>query len=142
MAKATFYHHFRSKEELVLAYLAAEYARQRDLLAAVPGGGVERVETILVKLAEISAGPGFRGCPFLNAAAEFADAGHPVRKLVDDYRGWYRGMMRDILVEADRPDAEQKADLLLLVRDGITVAGGLGDQAAVRAGVRTALAVL
>ncbi|MFD0630301.1 hypothetical protein ACFQ9X_00205 [Catenulispora yoronensis] len=50
--------------------------------------------------------------------------------------------MRGLLVEADRPDPDPKADLLLLVRDGITVAGGLGDQAAVQAGVRTALAVV
>jgi AcrR family transcriptional regulator len=140
VAKATFYHHFKSKEELVLAYLTTEYARQRELLGGADGQGVERIETILAKLAEVSAGPGFRGCPFLNAAAEYSDPGHPVRHLVDDYRTWYRTLMLDILVAADRPGAEQKADLLLLVRDGITVAGGLGDQAAVAAGVRTALA--
>lgn len=140
VAKATFYHHFTSKEELVLAYLTAEYERQRGVLGSLPGAGVERIAAILAKLAELSAGPGFRGCPFLNAAAEYADPEHPVRRLVEDYRDWYRGLMRDSLAEAGRSDAAQKADLLLLVRDGITVAGGLGDQAAVRAGVRTALA--
>ncbi|MEZ0108499.1 AcrR family transcriptional regulator [Catenulispora sp. EB89] len=142
VAKATFYHHFKSKEELVVAYLATEYERQRELFGGVPGDGVERIETILAKLAEVSVGPGFRGCPFLNAAAEFADPGHPVRHLVDDYRAWYRDLMRDILVAAGRSDVDQKADLLLLVRDGIAVAGGLGDKAAVEAGVRTALAGL
>ncbi|MEY9935038.1 AcrR family transcriptional regulator [Catenulispora sp. GP43] len=142
VAKATFYHHFKSKEDLVLAYLTTEYERQRALLEGAPGSGVERIEAILAKLAEVSAGPGFRGCPFLNAAAEFSDPGHPVRHVVDDYRAWYRGLMRDSLVAADRPDADRKADLLLLVRDGIAVAGGLGDQDAVQAGVRTALAVV
>lgn len=142
VAKATFYHHFKSKEDLVVAYLATEYERQRTVLSAVPGDGVERIEAILAKLAEVSAEAGFRGCPFLNAAAEFADPAHPVRRLVDDYRAWYRDLMRDILTAADRPDADRKADLLLLVRDGITVAGGLGDQAAVQAGVETALAVV
>lgn len=142
VAKATFYHHFKSKEDLVLAYLATEYARQRGILEAVPGAGLDRLAAILTKLAELSAGPGFRGCPFLNAAAEYPDAATPVRRLVDEYRGWYRTLMRELLVEADRSDVDQKADLLLLIRDGITVAGGLGDQAAVRAGVRTALAVV
>jgi AcrR family transcriptional regulator len=140
VAKATFYHHFKSKEELVLAYLTTEYQRQRGVLGGVPGAGRERISAILTKLADLSAGPGFRGCPFLNAAAEYADPEHPVRRLVEDYREWYRDLMRDLLIEADSADATQKADLLLLVRDGITVAGGLGDQAAVRAGVRTALA--
>ena len=142
VAKATFYHHFKSKDDLVVAYLAAEYERQRTLLSGVPGAGVERIEAILGKLAEVSAEAGFRGCPFLNAAAEFADPVHPVRRVVDDYRAWYRDLMRGILTDAGRPDADGKADLLLLVRDGITIAGGLGDQAAVQAGVRTALAVV
>ena len=62
--------------------------------------------------------------------------------MVDDYRAWYRDLMRGILTDADRPDADWKADLLLLVRDGITIAGGLGDQSAVQAGVRTALAMV
>jgi AcrR family transcriptional regulator len=142
VAKATFYHHFPSKEDLVLTYLATEYDRQRVLLSAVEGTGLERLELILAKLAETSTGPGFRGCPFLNAAAEFADPQHPVRRIVDEYRTWYRDLMREILTAADRPDVDRKADLLLLVRDGITVAGGLGDQAAVQAGIETALAAV
>ncbi|MBS2535361.1 TetR/AcrR family transcriptional regulator [Catenulispora sp. NF23] len=142
VAKATFYHHFKSKEDLVLAYLTTEYERQKALLGGAPGVGVERIEAILAKLAEVSVGPGFRGCPFLNAAAEYADPDHPVRHVVDDYRSWYRDLMRDSLKASDRPNADQKADLLLLVRDGIAVAGGLGDKDAVQAGVRTALAAV
>ncbi|GAA1981928.1 TetR/AcrR family transcriptional regulator [Catenulispora subtropica] len=142
VAKATFYHHFKSKEDLVLAYLATEYARQRGVLEAVPGTGLDRLASILTELADLSRGPGFRGCPFLNAAAEYPDAATPVRRLVDEYRAWYRGLMYDLLVEAGRSDPDRKADLLLLVRDGIAVAGGLGDQAAVQAGVRTALEVV
>ncbi|NUP49550.1 MAG: TetR/AcrR family transcriptional regulator [Catenulispora sp.] len=142
VAKATFYHHFKSKEDLVLAYLSTEYARQRTVLDAVPGTGLDRLSAILTKLAALSEGPGFRGCPFLNAAAEYPDATTPVRRLVDEYRAWFRTLMLSLLTEADRPDADQKADLLLLIRDGITVAGGLGDQAAVQAGVRTALATV
>ena len=139
VAKATFYHHFKSKEELVLAYLTTEYERQKIQLEGVPGTGLDRIKAILAKLAEVSTGPGFRGCPFLNAAAEYANPDHPVRHVVDDYRAWYRGLMHDSLRAADRPDVDQKADMLLLVRDGIAIAGGLGDEAAVEAGVRTAL---
>lgn len=142
VAKATFYHHFKSKEDLVLAYLTTEYERQKAMLGGAPGTGVDRIEAILAKLAEVSLGPGFRGCPFLNAAAEYADPAHPVRQVVDDYRSWYRDLMRDSLKASGRPDADRKADLLLLVRDGIAIAGGLGDNAAVEAGVRTALAAV
>ncbi|NUR62495.1 MAG: TetR/AcrR family transcriptional regulator [Catenulispora sp.] len=142
VAKATFYHHFKSKEDLVLAYLATEYGRQRTVLSAVPGTGLTRLAATLTKIADLSAGPGFRGCPFLNAATEYPDPATPVRQLVDEYRGWFRTLMFDLLTEAERPGAAEKADLLLLIRDGITIAGGLGDQAAVQAGLRTALAAV
>ena len=140
VAKATFYHHFKSKDELVTAYLTREYERQRNALADVPGDGVERIEAIFGLLAVLSRGPGFRGCPFLNAAAEFADPSHAVRGVVDDYRGWFRDYMRELL--GGRADAAAKAEFLLVMRDGVAVSGGLGDMGAIDAGVATALAVL
>jgi AcrR family transcriptional regulator len=144
VAKATFYHHFKSKDDLVVAYLVAEYERQRGVLGAVEGQGRAAVHTILDRLADLSRGPGFRGCPFLNAAAEFSDPGHPVRAVVDDYRDWYRSLMSGLLRADGVPpaDAERLADYLLLLRDGLTVSGGLGDDAAVRAGVDAAVRTL
>ncbi|MBO3748508.1 TetR/AcrR family transcriptional regulator [Streptosporangiaceae bacterium NEAU-GS5] len=139
VAKATFYHHFPSKDELVSAYLTTEYERQRGALSALPGEGVERIRTIFAKLAELSDGPGFRGCPFLNAAAEFADPAHPVRTIVGDYRDWFRGLMRSLLAEAGRADADRTAEFLLLLRDGVTVSGGLGDSTTVHTAVETAV---
>ncbi|GAA3218569.1 TetR/AcrR family transcriptional regulator [Actinocorallia longicatena] len=139
VAKATFYKHFPAKDTLVIAYLAKEYARQREALEALPGTGTERVERIFTLLGDLSCGPGFRGCPFLNAAAEFPDPEHPVRLVVADYREWFRGLMRDLLERSGRDDAAAKADLLLLIRDGLAVSGGLGDETAVAAGVRAAL---
>jgi AcrR family transcriptional regulator len=140
VAKATFYHHFKSKDELVIGYLTAEYERQREALAAVPGEGMDGLRALFDVYGEASCGPGFRGCPFLNAAAEFADAAHPVRKVVDDYRAWLRGLFLRRLVEAGHPDAKRKAEFLLVVRDGVAVSGGLGDVAAVRAGIEVAMA--
>jgi AcrR family transcriptional regulator len=142
VAKATFYHHFPSKDELVSAYLTAEYARQRGVLSSLPGTGVDRIRTIFAKLAELSDGPGFRGCPFLNAAAEFADPAHPVREIVADYRDWFRGFMRTLLAESGRSDAAEVAEFLLVLRDGVTVSGGLGDAATVRAGITTAVTAI
>lgn len=142
VAKATFYHHFPSKDDLVVAYLRAEWERQRNVMENVPAEGVARIRLIFTEFAELTCGPGFRGCRFLNAAAEFAEPGHPVRKVVDDYRAWFRALMRDLLLADGRADAERKADFLLLARDGIAVGGGLGDQAAVTAGRDAVLAVL
>ena len=142
VAKATFYKHFPSKDDLVVAYLNDEWDRQRALMENLPSQGVARIRAVFTEFAEVSCGPGFRGCLFLNAAAEFHAPAHPARRVIDGYRTWFRALMRDLLAADARPDPERKADFLLLARDGITVGGGLGDQAAVNAGVAAALAAL
>lgn len=142
IAKATFYRHFKTKEDLVVAYLVREYDRQKAMLEAVPQPGAEGIVTIFERLGELSCGPGFRGCPFLNAAVEFPNPEHAVRKIVDDYRAWFRELMAERLRAAGHGDPDRAARALLLTRDGVAVSGGVGDEETVRAGIRTALAQL
>ncbi|QLY33633.1 TetR/AcrR family transcriptional regulator [Nocardia huaxiensis] len=142
IAKATFYRHFKTKDDLVVAYLTREYARQKGVLEAVPGEGAESITAIFERLGELSCGPGFRGCPFLNAAVEFPNPDHAVRAIVDDYRGWFRDLMAERLRQDGHPDPDGTARALLLTRDGVALSGGVGDSETVRAGIRTALAHL
>ncbi|MFE3226864.1 TetR/AcrR family transcriptional regulator [Nocardia sp. NPDC059228] len=142
IAKATFYRHFKAKEDLVVAYLVREYGRQREVLEAIPGAGTDSIVGIFERLGELSCGPGFRGCPFLNAAVEFPNPEHAVRKVVDDYRGWFRDLMADRLRAAGHTDIDDAARSLLLTRDGVAVSGGMGDNETVRVGIRTALSQL
>ena len=142
VAKATFYHHFKSKDDLVVAYLTDEFERQRGVFSAIPGAGAERLRGIFDLLSDASRGPEFRGCPFLNAAAEFADPDHPVRTVVTEYRAFFRDLMRTGLTEAGHDDPDRTAEFLLLVRDGIAISGALGDISAVRTGAEFALAVV
>ncbi|WP_040807065.1 TetR/AcrR family transcriptional regulator [Nocardia concava] len=142
IAKATFYRHFKTKEDLVVAYLVREYARQRETLEAIPGEGTDSIVGIFDRLGELSRGPGFRGCPFLNAAVEFPKPDHAVRQVVDDYRGWFRDLMADRLRAAGYTDVDDAARMLLMTRDGVTISGGVGDSETVRVGIRTALSQL
>ncbi|MFC6011945.1 TetR/AcrR family transcriptional regulator [Nocardia lasii] len=142
IAKATFYRHFKTKEDLVVAYLQREYDRQRETLEAIPEPGIDGITTIFDTLVAISCGPGFRGCPFLNAAVEFPDPTHPVRRVVDDYRTWFRDLMATRLRAAGHPTPDDTARALLLTRDGVTISGGVGDTATVRAGIAAALTLL
>ncbi|MBL1077814.1 TetR/AcrR family transcriptional regulator [Nocardia sp. 2] len=140
IAKATFYRHFKTKDDLVVAYLEREYARQKEMLESVPGEGADSVAAIFERLGRLSGEPGFRGCPFLNAAVEFANPEHPVRAVVENYRGWFRELMAERLRAAGHEDPEGAARVLLLTRDGVTISGGVGDAETVRVGIRTALA--
>ena len=83
-------------------------------------------------IAEIDS-PGFRGCPFINAAAEFPDSEHPVRKVVTTHREWYVDTLAELLREMGHPVPGDAADELLLARDGAMSGGYAGDSIAASA---------
>ena len=62
---------------------------------------------------------GFRGCPFLNAAAEYPDPESPVRRAVDARRAWYHGRLRELLAADGDPAPEVTASLLVALSDGL-----------------------
>jgi AcrR family transcriptional regulator len=139
VAKATFYHHFPAKDELVRAYLTEQSALQRAAARRLRGREADplhMVFTVFEILAELGCGPGFRGCTFLNAAAEYADPGHPVRLVIAGHRRWFRDLLRELLADARHPDAERTADMLVVLRDGLMVGEYLDDAEAIRDGVR------
>ncbi|CAL9651620.1 hypothetical protein SUDANB176_06641 [Streptomyces sp. enrichment culture] len=46
--------------------------------------------TMMARIAEGIRAAGFRGCPFVNAAIEYAEPVHPVRQAVREHRAWFR----------------------------------------------------
>lgn len=139
VAKATFYHHFPSKDDLVRAYLQ----EQSDLIrrATVLAGDTyeEKIVSVFDAIGKYACGPGFRGCAFINAAAEYPDPGHPVRRVVAAHRAWFRGTLEDLLTAAGHPDASRTATILLMLRDGLVVQGGLADAEEARVLARDAV---
>ena len=143
VAKATFYHHFPAKDELVRAYLVAEYGRQRTALEAVVAGAPGPREALLAifdLLVSNAADPQFRGCPFTNAAAEYPDPNHPVRRTIADYRRWNRGLFRALLAEAGHPAPEGTATMLMMLRDGVVGGGSLDEPGTLDPHAREAVA--
>ncbi|MFL6054311.1 MAG: TetR/AcrR family transcriptional regulator [Actinoallomurus sp.] len=139
VAKATFYHHFPSKDDLVCAYLREQIGAVRR--HAVPRGETpeEKIVAVFEAIGEITCRPGFRGCAFINAAAEYPDPDHPVRRVIAEFREWFRGLLEELLVAAGHPEPKRTAVMLLALRDGLTVAGELDDPAAARPAVRSAV---
>jgi AcrR family transcriptional regulator len=122
VAKATFYHHFPSKDELVCAYLREQDARVREALS--PSDGAVALFDVI---GEFACGPGFRGCAFINAAAEYPDAAHPVRQVIAEHRRWFHELLRDLLSRTGHPDADRTARMLMMLRDGLVIGGDLDD---------------
>jgi AcrR family transcriptional regulator len=139
VAKATFYHHFPSKDDLVCAYLREQSELVRQMTVPASDTPEDRIISVFESLGEFTCGPGFRGCAFVNAAAEYPDPRHPVRLVVADHRAWFRGVLRGLLTAARHPDVERTATMLVLLRDGLVVSGDLDDSEENRALVREAV---
>ncbi|PJJ61361.1 TetR/AcrR family transcriptional regulator [Compostimonas suwonensis] len=133
--RATFYRHFPSKDDLVVAYLRERSAAYRAALSEgrglYPDTGPDAARRILhATLAAIDAegsSAAFRGCPFINAAAEFSDPAHPARLVVDEHRRWFHDSLEELLTDAGNADPAAAAEQLVLLRDGAMVSGYLDD---------------
>jgi len=129
--KVTFYRHFKSKDDLVVAYLQHTAAlEQREVSAALARSGSDvpaALESLGGLIGFLACRPGFRGCAFINAAAEYPDADSGPRQVVDQHRAWYRETFAELATSLDLPDPAATAEDLLLLRDGAMVAGYLGE---------------
>lgn len=135
ITKVTFYRHFRTKSDLVVAYLEQQAAAERGWIESRlrDGDPVGSMQALASDIGAASCQPGFRGCAFINAAAEFPDPADPVRAVVDAHRAWMLDVFADVARQAGASDVGAVARQLLLLRDGAMVNGYLGDSDALAA---------
>jgi AcrR family transcriptional regulator len=120
VAKTSLYRHFRTKDDLVAAFLAREdedfwttWDRVADGHKADP---LSELDAHLEWIGARVARPNYRGCPQLNVAAEFPDADHPARKVAAAHKRELRRRLEGIAerLGVTRPD-ELGGQLALLV---------------------------
>lgn len=134
ITKVTFYRHFPTKDDLIVAYLEHRAKWERDAIAHAQQSADDVPDVFRIIAQAIGAescSPGFRGCPFINAAAEYADPEHPVRRVVAAHRRWFKQTIQDLLEEISIPDSARIADQLVMLRDGAMVSGYLSDPSTV-----------
>lgn len=141
VTRATFYRHYPSKDDLVSAYLTTTADGIRAAVARAREGKSPReaVRAVMAVLGDATLEDGFRGCQFLNAAAEYPDPAHPVRAVIDDQRTWLFGVLRELSADLGHPDPDHAARVLVLLHDGAFQAAELDDAKAVRETLRRAV---
>jgi AcrR family transcriptional regulator len=131
VAKASFYHHFPSKESLVVAWLEQERAEWTtwvdEGVEAHTTDPLERLHLFFEVLANRVAHPSFRGPPHLSAAAEFRDDG-PIRETIQRHEADLQDYLRELVTAAGLRSPEVVAmQLQLLVAGALTLARAVPD---------------
>jgi AcrR family transcriptional regulator len=130
VTKATFYKHFGSKDRVITAYLDFRHRTVAERMGEIAGATddpEQAIRGIVADLIGTIQASGFRGCPFVNAAAEFSDPDHPVRAAVREHRDWYEAAIGDLFRALGHPLAGDAADEFVLARDGALSGGYAGD---------------
>jgi AcrR family transcriptional regulator len=124
--RATFYRHFPSKEDLVVAYLRGVDTDMRaGIQAAIEAAPspADALRAIGTAVADDLTTPEFRGCAFLKAAAEYPDPDDRVRQVILDHRAWYTTTLTELFTQVfgtspRRPNPQHAARHFVMMRDG------------------------
>ena len=133
VTRATFYRHFPSKDDLVLAYLEARKERARAAVQAIidrfPGDPRGALHAWGIEFTQDGTVDEYRGCTFVNAAAEYGRPGHPVRMMAVAQRRWVNETTLSLLRAVGHPDPVAAARVLLALRTGYVYSLGLEEDA-------------
>ena len=102
IAKGTFYSHFRSKEDLGVAWLKARHMYWSELLdekIGSLGGAAVKLEACFEFLREWMQECGYRGCVFINTMAETPQADSPMRAEVSAHKLGLRRQFEGLTIE-------------------------------------------
>ncbi|WP_413103249.1 TetR/AcrR family transcriptional regulator [Streptomyces sp. Inha503] len=128
VAKATLYSHFRTKDDLVLAYLSASDEHWRGALrAAAEAAGADprdRLIGLFDALGSATERNGFRGCAFTRTAGE-TDPGTATHAATVEHKRAVRAWLTELAREAGAADPERLAVQISVLVDGVMAAAAL-----------------
>lgn len=125
VAKTSLYRHFRTKDELIAAFLAREdedfWSTWDRVAEREQYDAARELEAHLEWIAEHIGRPHYRGCPQLNVAAEFPDRDHPARKVAAAHKRELRRRLEGIAARLGVPDPDELGGQLSLLINGAFV---------------------
>lgn len=126
VTKTTFYKHFESKSDLMVAAVelrdAWEIGAWRAAARALAGDDPRAQLLALFDVLDVWFNDAaFGGCMFLNVASEFPNPHDPVHCAAAKHKHANRTMVRDLAARAGALDAEGFADLYMIAFEGALV---------------------
>jgi AcrR family transcriptional regulator len=131
VTRVTFYRHFPSKDDLIAGYLEDRARRARRRITRVIEDSNGDARAALMALGRVFTSETFaaeyRGCPFINASAEFAAPGHPARVLAAAQRAWIAGTIERLLRDMGHRAPASTARQLLMLQTGAVFGVAIDD---------------
>jgi AcrR family transcriptional regulator len=147
VAKTSLYRHFRTKDDLIVAFLEREdvefWGQWDEVAARHAGDPAGEIEAHMRWIGKRLARANYRGCPQINVAAEFAEADHPSRAVSKRHMQAMRTRLATLARQfgAARPN-DLAAQLGLLVNGAFVSASMLAPDEATRVLLASARALL
>jgi len=121
-AKASFYQHFPSKEELCREYLVQRsikaHARQKSFIST-GDTTVERICNLFENIVHNAKDSNFNGCPFLNISAEINEHESVLRQAVKAHKSKLIELIRNELTSYQERDA--LAEMIYVIYEGANI---------------------
>ncbi|WKJ90687.1 TetR/AcrR family transcriptional regulator [Methylomonas montana] len=123
--KMSLYKYFPSKDDLVLAHLRkSREAIMTRILTGVEARADQPRQKLLAVFAvfdELLSSPEFRGCPFINASAEFAEQANPVQLAAAEFSDEFRQLLTDLAEQAGAAHPDELSKQLAMLISGAIV---------------------
>ncbi|WP_175714474.1 TetR/AcrR family transcriptional regulator [Burkholderia ambifaria] len=127
VAKTSLYRHFATKDDLIEAFLLREdadfWAHWDAVAARYRRTPREELDAQLQWIGERIERPGYRGCPQINIAAEYADGNHPARKVAVAHKQELRRRLTELASAIGIDEPQTYALRLATVIDGALSSG-------------------
>lgn len=125
VAKATLYKHFKSKDDLILAYMGAGSADWLEWLQKRVEHFSPNTQTRLIAvwdaLEEWFALPHFRGCSLGNVVTELAaSAEHPTRRILLEHKEKVRAFFEELAVQTGMGQTRAISERWMVLLEGAT----------------------
>jgi AcrR family transcriptional regulator len=125
VAKMSLYKHFPSKDDLILAVLKYREEGILEFFHSAMERHAKKAKNPLraffAALKDFFESPGFRGCPFQNAAVELADPIHPGTKFVRGHKQRFSEFLRGLVDETVGKTGAKVAPAVSILVEGAIV---------------------
>ena len=125
VAKMTLYNHFPSKDDLIVAVLQHREQGVLEFFRSAMERHAKKTKSPLraffAALKDFFESPGFRGCPFQNAAVELADPTHAGTEFARGHKQRFSEFLRRLVEETGGKAAVKVAPAVFILVEGAIV---------------------